>query len=379
MHRIYVMKILSVVGARPQFIKAAPVSTALRAKLHEVLVHTGQHYDAEMSDVFFREMGTPAPDYYLGIGSGRHGQQTGAMLAAIEDVILKEEPDRVLVYGDTNSTLAGALAAIKLHVPVAHVEAGLRSFNRAMPEEINRVLTDHCADMLFCPTQTAVNNLAAEGIRAGVHCVGDVMVDALRAFLPHADERAVLGELGLESGSYVLATVHRASNTDDPAALQAVLDCLAASPWPVVLPLHPRTTAAVTKFGLSFPAQVRAIKPVSYLWMLALEKNARAIMTDSGGVQKEVYMLGVPCITLRSETEWVETLAGGWNILAGTDAGKVSAALARPLPAGTPPPLFGDGTAARQIARIIADTQGASARMNRSGSNLDEKVHDQPT
>ncbi len=347
------MKIVSIVGARPQFIKAAPVSATLRQSFTEILVHTGQHYDHGMSAVFFQELGIPEPEYNLGIGSGSHGQQTGQMLAAIEAVLLQEKPDWLLVYGDTNSTLAGALAAAKLHIPIAHVEAGLRSYNRTMPEEINRVLTDHCSNLLFCPTQTAVDNLASEGIHQGVHQVGDVMVDALYYFLPKAEQSPILNQHSLTSGDYVLATIHRASNTDTAEALAQVLDCLAQSAWPVVWPIHPRTAAALHRFALTPPPNVRLIPPVGYLEMLALEKQARFILTDSGGVQKEAYIFAVPCITLREDTEWVETVAQGWNTLTGADAAKVREALARPRPDTTPPPVFGDGAAAAKIAHYL--------------------------
>ncbi len=349
------MKILSIVGARPQFIKASPVSHALRQQHEEILVHTGQHYDRALSEVFFEEMGIPQPDYNLGVGSGSHGQQTAQMLAGLEALMQQERPDWVLVYGDTNSTLAGALAAVKLNIPLAHVEAGLRSFNRAMPEEVNRVLTDHCSDLLFCPTATTVTNLTSEGITKGVHRVGDVMYDAMLSFLPKVDETAVLTQLGVGVNDYVLATVHRAGNTDNAESLTAVLDCLALSPWPVLLPTHPRTVAALQKWGVTLPDGVRLIEPVSYLAMLALEKNAHLIMTDSGGVQKEAYLLGVPCITLREETEWLETAAQGWNTVAGTDRQKVAAALAASKPQKSPPPVFGDGTAAAQISRLLAE------------------------
>jgi UDP-N-acetylglucosamine 2-epimerase len=341
------------VGARPQFIKAAPVSATLRQSFTEILVHTGQHYDHGMSAVFFQELGIPEPEYNLGIGSGSHGQQTGQMLAAIEAVLLKEKPDWMLVYGDTNSTLAGALAAAKLHIPIAHVEAGLRSYNRTMPEEINRVLTDHCSNLLFCPTQTAVDNLVSEGIHQGVHQVGDVMVDALYYFLPKAEQSPILSQHSLTPGNYVLATIHRASNTDTVEALAQVLDCLAQSAWPVVWPIHPRTAAALNRFALTHPPNVRLIPPVGYLEMLALEKQARFILTDSGGVQKEAYIFAVPCITLREDTEWVETVAQGWNTLTGADAAKVREALARPRPDTTPPPVFGDGAAAAKIAHYL--------------------------
>jgi UDP-N-acetylglucosamine 2-epimerase len=352
------MNVLSVVGARPQFIKASAVSRELRLHCQEKLVHTGQHYDHAMSGVFFEELGIPEPDYNLNIGSGAHGHQTGAMLAALEAVMLHEKPGWVLVYGDTNSTLAGALAAAKLHIPVVHVEAGLRSYNRTMPEEINRVLTDHCSEILFCPTQTAVENLTKEGITHHVFFVGDVMLDTLLTFLPRLDHIEVLTRIGVTAKEYVLATVHRASNTDDADALSRVLDCLAAVDATVIFPIHPRTAAAMTRFGLSFPINVKTIEPVNYQQMLVLERNARAVLTDSGGVQKEAYFLSTPCLTLRTETEWTETLATGWNQLVGLDPMKIKACLSLPHPSNDPPPLYGNGTAAKQIVEILTNIQG---------------------
>jgi len=346
------MKVLSIVGARPKFIKCAPVSAALRQGHQEVLVHTGQHYDANMSDVFFRDLGIPAPDYHLGIGSGSQGEQTGRMLAAIEEVILKEEPDMVLVYGDTNSTLAGALAAAKVHVPVAHVEAGLRSFDRRMPEEINRVLTDHCSDLLLCPTETAVENLQREGITAGVHLTGDVMVDALLQHAEVARASPILADLGLDQ--YRLATVHRAENTDDPARLTAIIRAL-GDLGDVVLPCHPRTEKMLKNAGLYEEAKRRIglIPPVGYLEMLALESGAKTILTDSGGVQKEAYVLGVPCITMRETTEWVETVEDGWNVLVGSDCDAIVRAARTFAPERERSDVFGKGEAARAIARVI--------------------------
>jgi UDP-N-acetylglucosamine 2-epimerase len=352
------MKIVSIVGARPQFVKAAPVSRALRQKrgLHEILVHTGQHYDHGMSDVFFRELRIPTPDYNLGVGSGPHGRQTGQMLIHVEEVLAAERPDWVLVYGDTNSTLAGALAAVKLHLPVAHVEAGLRSFNRDMPEEHNRVLTDHAADLLLCPTQTAVDNLAREGIVRGVHLTGDVMYDAVLYNAILAEEHStILGRLDLGPGGYTLATLHRPSNTDDPARLRAVLAALEelGREAPVVLPAHPRTRAAMAALGYSPAPGLRVVDPLGYLDMLVLERHARRIVTDSGGVQKEAYFFAVPCLTVRRETEWVETVDAGWNRLVGDDpAGIVRAALTF-HPGGTPPPVFGNGHAADKIAELL--------------------------
>ena len=348
------MKVLSIVGARPQFVKCAPVSRELRKVHEEVLVHTGQHYDYGLSEVFFRDLGIPTPDYHLEIGSGSHGVQTGRMLAAIEEVIGKEKPDLVLVYGDTNSTLAGALAAAKVHVPVAHVEAGLRSFDRRMPEEVNRVLTDHCSDLLFCPTATAVANLAAEGVTAGVHLTGDVMVDALRENLPLAKERAA--DTGLPPKEYFLATVHRAGNTDDPAALRAIMEAFSRLDIPVVFPVHPRTRKKLAEYGIAPAANVRLVEPLPYFEMLALLSGARAVLTDSGGVQKEAYILEVPCVTLRENTEWVETVEDGWNVLVGTDADRIvlEADAAGSARRGHST-RFGDGHAAVRIAAIIRE------------------------
>ena len=309
------MKVVSIIGARPQFIKCAPVSRALRHVAQEVLVHTGQHYDDSMSGVFFRELDIPEPDYHLGVGSGSHGQQTGAMLTKIEEVLLKEKPDRVLVYGDTNSTLAGALAAAKLHISVAHVEAGLRSFNRRMPEEINRVMTDHLADVLLCPTETAVENLQLEGVTKGVHLVGDVMYDALLDSVERARRTStVFDRLELEAQSYLLVTVHRAENTDQAQrmhGIMAALIALAESGQMIVFPVHPRTRKALDNLSFKPPERLLLTEPLSYLDMVLLESTARIILTDSGGVQKESYWLQVPCITLRDETEWVETVESG--------------------------------------------------------------------
>ena len=346
------MKVLSVVGARPQFIKCAPVSRELRKVHEEVLVHTGQHYDYLLSEVFFRDLGIPAPDYHLDIGSGSHGVQTGRMLAAIEEVIGKEEPEIVLVYGDTNSTLAGALAAAKMHVPVAHVEAGLRSFDRRMPEEVNRVLTDHCSDLLFCPTATAVRNLAAEGVTAGVHLTGDVMVDALQENLALAKERATVD---LPATGYFLATVHRASNTDDPVALRAIMAAFALLEAPVIFPAHPRTRKKFAEYGIAPAANVSVVEPLPYFDMLAALAGARAVLTDSGGVQKEAYILKVPCVTLRENTEWVETIEDGWNVLVGADADRIVLAAGKANGAHRRHDArFGDGHAAARMAAIIS-------------------------
>lgn len=348
------MKILTVVGARPQFIKLAPVSRLLRRQHHEVLVHTGQHYDDEMSALFFRELELPEPDHNLGVGSGPHGQQTAAMLSGIERLVLEEKPDWVLVYGDTNSTLAGALAAAKLKVPLAHVEAGLRSYDKGMPEEINRVLADHVSDLCFCPTDQAVSNLEREGIVSNVHQVGDVMYDVFRQYAEVAARQTILRDLQLEPHSYLLATIHRAENVDEPARLQRILTGLGRAGSPVVLPIHPRTRAALQRSSWAVPEQIRLIDPVGYLEMLALEQAARLILTDSGGVQKEAYFVGVPCITLRDRTEWTETVHAGWNTLAGSDPDRIAAAVRAVDPPAARPTLFGDGRASEKIVNILA-------------------------
>lgn len=321
------MKIISIVGARPQFIKAALVSKKLREKgVKEILVHTGQHYDFNMSDVFFKELGLPEPDYYLGIGSGNHGEQTGKMLIEIEKVLLKEKPDIVIVYGDTNSTLAGALAAAKLHIPVAHVEAGLRSYNKKMPEEINRVLTDHISTFLFAPTKTAVENLHKEGISKGVYQVGDVMFDVALESIKRVDEEKVLSKYGLKPKEFILATIHRAENTDIMENLTNIWEALndiAKSGYSIIFPVHPRTRKAFEKWGIRIDLRnerLILIDPVSYFEMLALEKNAKLIITDSGGVQKEGYFWGTPCVIPRNETEWIELVEIGFNKLAGNKA-----------------------------------------------------------
>ena len=353
-------KVLSVVGARPQFIKAGVVSRALRRTtgVGEVVVHTGQHYDENMSEVFFRELEIPKPDYHLGIGGGTHGQNTGRMLEAIERVLLDEKPDWVLVYGDTDSTLAGALAAAKLHIPVAHVEAGLRSFNRRMPEEINRVLTDHVSDLLFAPTETAVQNLLREGISSDkVHLVGDVMYDAALYYGEKAEQKSqILPRLGLRPKEYVLATLHRAENTDDPMRLRVILEALAQvhQEMPVVFPVHPRTRKRAEAFGLaSLLNHVMAIEPVGYLDMLMLEKNARLIATDSGGVQKEAFFYRVPCVTLREETEWVELVELGWNQLCPPrDIFSVKRCLLKQW-SGVKHNPYGDGNAADKIVLLL--------------------------
>jgi UDP-GlcNAc3NAcA epimerase len=350
------VKIVTILGARPQFIKAWAVSGALRrAGASEVVVHTGQHYDPLLSDRIFDDLGLPKPAHHLGAGSGSHGAQTGKMLEAAEQVLVQERPDCVIVYGDTNSTLAGALAAAKLHLPIAHVEAGLRSFNRRMPEEINRVLTDHLSDWLFCPSAAAVENLAREGITRGVQVVGDVMQDALTHFVVRARQQStVLQQLGLTSRGYHIATIHRADLTDEPARLQEVLTTLDRLDRPVVLPLHPRTRARLGTVTDAFApsGNLRVIEPLGYIDMLALLDGCERVLTDSGGLQKEAYWLGRPCITLRAETEWTETVQVGWNAIAGTDRKKIEAALAQPVPTSHPN-LYGDGHAADHIAAAL--------------------------
>ncbi len=366
------MKLLTIIGARPQFIKAAVVSRAIaRANetrhgtptLHEVIVHTGQHYDEDMSEVFFRELEIPRPAYNLGVGSESHGRQTGRMLEAIEPVIEREGPDCVLVYGDTNSTLAGGLAASKLRVPVAHVEAGLRSFNRDMPEEINRVMVDHLATILFCPTEGAVKNLSCEGIMRGVHCVGDVMYDSLLHNIEQVKSRAdILLRLGLQSRSYALATIHRAETTRDAHALRRLISCLGALGLPVIVPLHPRTKKALEAGDARLDlGEVRLISPVSYHEMLSLEQHARLVVTDSGGVQKEAFLLKVPCVTLRDETEWRETVEAGWNRLAGTDPASVAEAVKASLGQAPPSPgsPYGMGRAGEAIVEVLLNEFGS--------------------
>jgi UDP-N-acetylglucosamine 2-epimerase len=357
------MHVMTVIGARPQFIKAAPVCFALRAAgIRETLVHTGQHYDEGMSEIFFRELGIPAPDVNLGVGSGSHGKQTAAMLEGIDALLLKERPDAMVVYGDTNSTLAGALAARKLDVPVAHIEAGLRSFNRSMPEETNRVLTDHCSSLLFCPTEDAVKHLAAENIADGVHRVGDTMFDAVRLFTARASEQSrVLANLGLAPKAYYLATIHRPYTTDDPLRLAATMQALGRLDAPVVFPVHPRTLARLRAGNIALAPNVRAIDPVGYLDLLMLQKHARLIVTDSGGVQKEACFAETPCVTIRPETEWTETVASGWNRLAWGDADTILAAVEhqqRNVPA-VPLKAYGDGHAAEKIVAILRNLSGA--------------------
>jgi len=362
------MRVLTVLGARPQFIKAASVSRAmLRAgEVEEVIAHTGQHHDAAMSDIFFDELGLPAPHHHLGIAGGSHGEMTGRMLAALERVIQEERPDWVMVYGDTNSTLAGALAAAKLHVPVAHVEAGLRSFNRRMPEEINRVLTDHCAELLLTPTDAATRHLLDEGLpEARIAQVGDVMYDTVLMFGELAARGGSAAQaFGVEPGRYVLATIHRQENTDDEQRLTAIVDALAAvaRDLPVLLPLHPRTRKQFKAFGLEGRlGSVKIAEPLGYLEMVGLQRDAAVIATDSGGVQKEAFFHGVPCVTLRDETEWVELVDAGWNrLISPLDSAPIADAIVAAVgTTGAAIAPYGSGDAAERIVLRLQAHAGA--------------------
>ncbi len=343
------MRLVTVVGARPQFVKAAVVARALarRDEIDHKLIHTGQHFDQRMSAQFFEELAIPEPDYNLEISGGHHGQMTGRMMAGIEQVLLEDRPDAVLVYGDTNSTLAGALAATKMHIPVHHVEAGLRSFNRRMPEEVNRVLTDHVSALLFCPTTTAVDNLRAEGVRKGVHLIGDVMFDAtIFARALAGQQSTIVDEAGLEDGAYVLLTLHRAENTDDPERLSALCRFIEAEAKgrPVVFPVHPRTRQAFARHGIKL-VNVTMIEPVGYVDMHRLLAGAALVMTDSGGLQKEAYFHRVPCLTLRDETEWVETIDAGWNRLWTAEGYRPRCDI----------DAYGDGLAGEKIVDVIRE------------------------
>jgi UDP-N-acetylglucosamine 2-epimerase len=349
------MQVLTVVGARPQFIKASTVSPRLRRHAEEVLVHTGQHYDAELSDVFFETLDVPTPDYNLDVGSAPHGRQTARMMVGIEELLEKESPDVVLVYGDTNSTLAGALIAAKTEGTLAHVEAGLRSFDPRMAEEINRVITDHVSDLLFPPSDLARRNLRAEGIDDGVHLVGDVMYDTLRWARDRLPASADL-DIGLPEEGYVLATLHRARNTDDPDRLATILRTLSAAPKPVVFPVHPRTSARIDEYGLrNWLDDIKVFDPVGYPEFLRLLEDADRVVTDSGGVQKEAFFLETPCITLRERTEWVETVWHGWNVLVGADKRDIRWALAKDFEQAERPPVYGDGNAADRIVEVLRD------------------------
>ena len=351
------MRVLTVIGNRPQFVKAAAVSFRLREVADEVLVHTGQHYDDDLSAVFFDELELPRPDHRLELGGGSNTEQTGRMLAALDPLLAAEAPDAVLVYGDTNSTLAGALAAAQARVPVAHVEAGMRSFDRSMPEELNRVLADHAADLLLCSSEGPAQRLRDEAVQGEVVVVGDVMVDVAQLLAPRARERtAVLEACAVEPGAFLLATAHRAGNVEDPARLERLAALLTGLPDPVVLPLHPRTRARLDAAGLLGELEadlgVRLVPPLGYLDFTALLLHARAVLTDSGGVQKEAYLAGVPCLTLRDRTEWTETVDAGWNVLVDLDAAAAAAALDRERPASRPP-LYGDGRAGARVVQAL--------------------------
>lgn len=344
------MKIATIVGARPQFVKAATVSRIIARynDIREVIIHTGQHYDENMSDIFFRELNIPEPDYNLGVGSGSHAEQTGQMLQGIEKVLIDERPDWTLVYGDTNSTVAAALAAAKLHIPVAHVEAGLRSFNRMMPEEINRIVTDRISDLLFAPTQTAVQNLGTEGL-AGITCFsGDVMFDSVLFYLDMLDKKGMKEVMRGLPEKYMLVTIHRAENTDNPENLKQILAAFRRSEHTFVLPVHPRTRKLLNT-GFTTPPNLILIEPVGYLQMLLLTRNAVKVLTDSGGLQKEAYFLNRQCITLRIETEWIETLHDNWNTITGPDTEAILRAMEAPVPSSPVLPSFGTGNAASFI------------------------------
>jgi UDP-N-acetylglucosamine 2-epimerase (non-hydrolysing)/UDP-GlcNAc3NAcA epimerase len=352
------MRVLTVIGNRPQFVKAAAVSKLLRARHEELIVHTGQHYDDEMSRVFFDELGVPAPDRQLHAGGGSNTEQTARILGLLEVEIADVRPDMVLVYGDTNTTLAGALAAAQAGVAVGHVEAGMRSFDRAMPEELNRVLTDHASDLLLCSTEAAIENLAAERVAGEPHLVGDVMADVSLAFAPIAEQRSdILERLGLASGEYVAATAHRAGNVDDPRRLALLVALLEAVPTTVVLPLHPRTAMRLAQADLRArlddAPNVVLTAPLGYLDFTKLAAHARTVLTDSGGVQKEAFLLGVPCVTMRDTTEWVETVAAGWNTLVDLDRAAALAALQQPRPAGERPEPYGGGHAAERVCDVL--------------------------
>ena len=342
------MKIAQIVGARPQFVKLAPLSHLVRSRHSEVIIHSGQHYDIQMNDVFFRDMQIPHPDHDLRIGSGGQGVQTGEILAALEPILMEENPDWVIIYGDTNTTLAGALAASKLGLKTAHVEAGLRSFNRSMPEEINRVVADHVSDLLLCPTAVAMENLRREGLVEKSRLVGDIMTDALKLGLEIAQGSSdALEELALQPGSYFLLTLHRPYNVDDPQTLELILKGLDGLGKTVVFPVHPRTRNVLAELRIEDFKNIRFVEPLSYLDFLGLMGSAQMVLTDSGGIQKEAYILGKPCVTLRSETEWVETLESGWNLLLPVDSDGFPNAIIDFKPQGTRPELFGNDVAAR--------------------------------
>lgn len=348
------MRILSVVGARPQFVKLAPIAHALAGRAEHVIVHTGQHYDELLSDVFFSDLGIPAPDVNLAVGSANHGRQTGEMLSGLEEEFLRLQPDVVLVYGDTNSTLAAAVAAVKLHIPVAHLEAGLRSFNRRMPEEHNRVLTDHAADLLLAPTQVAMDHLTTEGLAARSRLVGDVMTDVLYSVRDRVAAEGIGAPDGVTAGEYYLATIHRPDNTDDPQRLPRILDALGALDAPVLLFAHPRLSAIIERAGIVAPDNVQVRAPLPYPQLVAAVMASRGVVTDSGGLQKEAFLLRVPTTTIRPETEWVETVELGWNVLENDPAGLV-AAVSRPAPQATDEHPYGDGHAAQRVVNALLE------------------------
>lgn len=348
------MRILSVVGARPQFVKLGPIAKAMKGRADHVIVHTGQHYDELMSDVFFQDLGIPSPDYNLGVGSGKHGEQTGAMLVGLEQVFEEAKPDVVLVYGDTNSTLAAAVAAVKIHIPVAHLEAGLRSFNRRMPEEHNRVLTDHASDLLLSPTKVGMEHLANEGLAAKSVMVGDVMTDVLYSVREQLRDMELPLPAGLEAGNYYVCTIHRPDNTDAPERLRAIVDSLAKLNKPVLLLAHPRLKALAQTHGIDLAAgSIVPNEPLTYPQMVNAVANSAGVVTDSGGLQKEAFLLRVPCTTIRPETEWVETVDLGWNVLVNDDLGELTPAVERPSPRATDAIPYGDGHAAQRTVDAL--------------------------
>lgn len=349
------MAVMSLVGARPQFVKLAPLSQVLRRHFHETIVHTGQHYDHAMSDQFFSDLQIPTPDISLGVGSGTHGQQTAAMISKLEQVLETDRPELLLIFGDTNSTLAGAVAASKMHIPIIHIEAGLRSFNRSMPEEINRLVADHISDYLFAPTETAMGHLAREGIVEFATNTGDIMTDALAQNIDRAKKLVDRDQKILADGAeFILVTLHRPSNVDDPERLAKIVSQLSALDQKVLFPVHPRTRKIIDDYGVAFDANITLLEPLGYLEFITLEDSALKIVTDSGGVQKEAYMLGKPCITVRTETEWVETVDNGWNVLVGSDLDNLTTRIQEFEPTGTPPDVYGSNVADRMVSEIQA-------------------------